>query len=117
MYETRCGRLYSEQIALQESCHACFHSWRISSREAGIRCMLYVLEKIGLPEGPDSTRLRMCSCFSDAGCPMFCRWNQAHKSSGTNFQGLPSKIDTLKEEMDEAGNKVELCKVRDFPDK
>uniref|UniRef100_A0A8C4MP67 Rho GTPase-activating protein 17 n=1 Tax=Equus asinus asinus TaxID=83772 RepID=A0A8C4MP67_EQUAS len=38
------------------------------------------------------------------------RWNQAHKSSGTNFQGLPSKIDTLKEEMDEAGNKVEQCK-------
>lgn len=48
--------------------------------------------------------------------PMFYRWNQAHKSSGTNFQGLPSKIDTLKEEMDEAGNKVELCKVQDFPD-
>lgn len=43
---------------------------------------------------------------------LFCRWNQAHKSSGTNFQGLPSKIDTLKEEMDEAGNKVEQCKVR-----
>ncbi|KAM5227984.1 rho GTPase-activating protein 17 isoform 4-T4 [Ctenodactylus gundi] len=38
------------------------------------------------------------------------RWNQAHKYSGTNFQGLPSKIDTLKEEMDEAGNKVEQCK-------
>ncbi|XP_039090308.1 rho GTPase-activating protein 17 isoform X1 [Hyaena hyaena] len=38
------------------------------------------------------------------------RWNQAHKSSGTNFQGLPSKIDTLKEEMDDAGNKVEQCK-------
>ncbi|KAM4862402.1 LOW QUALITY PROTEIN: rho GTPase-activating protein 17-like [Urocitellus parryii] len=38
------------------------------------------------------------------------RWNQAHKSSGINFQGLPSKIDTLKEEMDEAGNKVEQCK-------
>ncbi|XP_036594035.1 rho GTPase-activating protein 17 isoform X5 [Trichosurus vulpecula] len=38
------------------------------------------------------------------------RWNQAHKSSGTNFQGLPSKIDSLKEEMDEAGNKVEQCK-------
>ncbi|KAF6272288.1 Rho GTPase activating protein 17 [Rhinolophus ferrumequinum] len=38
------------------------------------------------------------------------RWNQAHKSSGTNFQGLPSKIDTLKEEMDEAANKVEQCK-------
>uniref|UniRef100_A0A2K6MEH6 Rho GTPase-activating protein 17 n=1 Tax=Rhinopithecus bieti TaxID=61621 RepID=A0A2K6MEH6_RHIBE len=40
------------------------------------------------------------------------RWNQAHKSSGTNFQGLPSKIDTLKEEMDEAGNKVEQCKFK-----
>ncbi|XP_068962324.1 rho GTPase-activating protein 17 isoform X1 [Petaurus breviceps papuanus] len=38
------------------------------------------------------------------------RFNQAHKSSGTNFQGLPSKIDSLKEEMDEAGNKVEQCK-------
>uniref|UniRef100_A0A8C9AJR1 Rho GTPase-activating protein 17 n=1 Tax=Prolemur simus TaxID=1328070 RepID=A0A8C9AJR1_PROSS len=38
------------------------------------------------------------------------RWNQAHKSSGANFQGLASKIDTLKEEMDEAGNKVEQCK-------
>lgn len=44
---------------------------------------------------------------------VLCRWNQAHKSSGTNFQGLPSKIDTLKEEMDEAGNKVEQCKVRE----
>ncbi|XP_016078178.1 PREDICTED: rho GTPase-activating protein 17 isoform X2 [Miniopterus natalensis] len=38
------------------------------------------------------------------------RWNQAHKSSGTNFQGLPSKIDTLKEEMDEAGGRVEQCR-------
>ncbi|XP_074178981.1 rho GTPase-activating protein 17 isoform X7 [Rhinolophus sinicus] len=38
------------------------------------------------------------------------RWNQAHKSSGTTSQGLPSKIDTLKEEMDEAANKVEQCK-------
>ncbi|XP_044308566.1 rho GTPase-activating protein 17 isoform X3 [Varanus komodoensis] len=38
------------------------------------------------------------------------RWNQAHKTSATNFQGLPSKIDSLKEEMDEAGTKVELCK-------
>ncbi|XP_026539406.1 rho GTPase-activating protein 17 isoform X4 [Notechis scutatus] len=38
------------------------------------------------------------------------RWNQAHKTSATNFQGLPSKIDSLKEEMDEAGNKVEQCK-------
>lgn len=47
--------------------------------------------------------------------PVLCRWNQAHKSSATNFQGLPSKIDTLKEEMDEAGNKVEQCKVGAFP--
>ncbi|XP_066496539.1 rho GTPase-activating protein 17 isoform X4 [Tiliqua scincoides] len=38
------------------------------------------------------------------------RWNQAHKTSATSFQGLPSKIDSLKEEMDEAGNKVEQCK-------
>ncbi|KAH0631729.1 hypothetical protein JD844_019481 [Phrynosoma platyrhinos] len=38
------------------------------------------------------------------------KWNQAHKTSATNFQGLPSKIDSLKEEMDEAGNKVEQCK-------
>uniref|UniRef100_A0A8D0DTT0 Rho GTPase-activating protein 17 n=1 Tax=Salvator merianae TaxID=96440 RepID=A0A8D0DTT0_SALMN len=38
------------------------------------------------------------------------RWNQAHKTSATNFQGLPSKIESLKEEMDEAGNKVEQCK-------
>ncbi|XP_072205224.1 rho GTPase-activating protein 17-like isoform X6 [Excalfactoria chinensis] len=38
------------------------------------------------------------------------RYNQAHKTSGTNFQMHPSKIDSLKEEMDEAGNKVEQCK-------
>ncbi|XP_075574663.1 rho GTPase-activating protein 17 isoform X3 [Pelecanus crispus] len=38
------------------------------------------------------------------------RYNQAHKTSGTNFQVHPSKIDSLKEEMDEAGNKVEQCK-------
>nr|XP_033818877.1 rho GTPase-activating protein 17 isoform X2 [Geotrypetes seraphini] len=38
------------------------------------------------------------------------RWNQAQKSIGTNFQVHPSKIDSLKEEMDEAGNKVEQCK-------
>ncbi|KAL8174961.1 UNVERIFIED_CONTAM: Rho GTPase-activating protein 17 [Gekko kuhli] len=38
------------------------------------------------------------------------RWNQAHKTSAVNFQGLPSKIDSLKEEVDEAGNKVEQCK-------
>lgn len=43
--------------------------------------------------------------------PFFHRYNQAHKTSGTNFQMHPSKIDSLKEEMDEAGNKVEQCKV------
>lgn len=42
----------------------------------------------------------------------FPRYNQAHKTSGTNFQVHPSKIESLKEEMDEAGNKVEQCKVR-----
>lgn len=42
----------------------------------------------------------------------FARYNQAHKTSGTNFQVHPSKIESLKEEMDEAGNKVEQCKVR-----
>uniref|UniRef100_A0A8C3Y8B4 Rho GTPase activating protein 17 n=1 Tax=Catharus ustulatus TaxID=91951 RepID=A0A8C3Y8B4_CATUS len=40
----------------------------------------------------------------------FPRYNQAHKTSGTNFQVHPSKIESLKEEMDEAGNKVEQCK-------
>ncbi|XP_078274033.1 rho GTPase-activating protein 17-like isoform X6 [Rhinoraja longicauda] len=40
------------------------------------------------------------------------RYNQAHKAafSGANFQAVAAKIDSLREEMDEAGNKVELCK-------
>ncbi|KAM9305458.1 rho GTPase-activating protein 17 [Gastrophryne carolinensis] len=38
------------------------------------------------------------------------RYNQAQKSSATNFQMQPGKMDSLKEEMDEAGNKVEQCK-------
>lgn len=55
----------------------------------------------------------VCAPHSQTGVThVLCRWNQAHKSSGTTFQGLPSKVDTLKEEMDEAGNKVEQCKVR-----
>ncbi|NXJ60944.1 RHG17 protein, partial [Rostratula benghalensis] len=41
---------------------------------------------------------------------LITRYNQAHKTSGTNFQVHPSKIESLKEEMDEAGNKVEQCK-------
>ncbi|XP_053495973.1 rho GTPase-activating protein 17a isoform X3 [Ictalurus furcatus] len=40
------------------------------------------------------------------------RWLQATKSiiSGTNTQALSAKADSLKEEMDEAMNKMELCK-------
>ncbi|XP_062859230.1 rho GTPase-activating protein 17a isoform X2 [Trichomycterus rosablanca] len=40
------------------------------------------------------------------------RWSQATKSiiSGTNTQALTAKADSLKEEMDEAMNKMELCK-------
>ncbi|XP_078096411.1 rho GTPase-activating protein 17a isoform X9 [Mustelus asterias] len=40
------------------------------------------------------------------------RYNQAHKAafSGTNFPAVAAKVDSLREEMDEAGNKVELCK-------
>ncbi|XP_068100389.1 rho GTPase-activating protein 17 isoform X2 [Hyperolius riggenbachi] len=38
------------------------------------------------------------------------RYNQAQKSSATNFQMQPGKLDSLKEEMDEAANKVEQCK-------
>ncbi|KAM4698419.1 rho GTPase-activating protein 17 [Rhinophrynus dorsalis] len=38
------------------------------------------------------------------------RYNQAQKSSGANFQMQPGKMDSLKEEMDEAANKVEQCK-------
>lgn len=71
----RCGRFYSEQTALWESCHggellalfACFHSWRINPREAGILGMLPIPgqicfgERACLPEGLDSARSRMCS--------------------------------------------------------
>uniref|UniRef100_UPI00398F8489 rho GTPase-activating protein 17-like isoform X6 n=1 Tax=Pristiophorus japonicus TaxID=55135 RepID=UPI00398F8489 len=40
------------------------------------------------------------------------RYNQTHKAafSGANFQAVAAKVDSLREEMDEAGNKVELCK-------
>ncbi|XP_059835871.1 rho GTPase-activating protein 17a isoform X6 [Hypanus sabinus] len=40
------------------------------------------------------------------------RYNQAQKTafSGANFQAVAAKVDSLREEMDEAGNKVELCK-------
>ncbi|CAH2307487.1 rho GTPase-activating 17 isoform X1 [Pelobates cultripes] len=38
------------------------------------------------------------------------RYHQAQKSLGTNFQMQPGKLDSLKEEVDEAANKVEQCK-------
>ncbi|KAM3916337.1 rho GTPase-activating protein 17 isoform 2-T2 [Leptodactylus fuscus] len=38
------------------------------------------------------------------------RYNQAQKSSSTNFQMQPGKLDSLREEMEEAENKVEQCK-------
>ncbi|XP_075686634.1 rho GTPase-activating protein 17 isoform X2 [Rhinoderma darwinii] len=38
------------------------------------------------------------------------RYNQAQKSSNTNFQMQPGKLDSLREEMEEAENKVEQCK-------
>uniref|UniRef100_A0A8C9Z5X7 Rho GTPase-activating protein 17 n=1 Tax=Sander lucioperca TaxID=283035 RepID=A0A8C9Z5X7_SANLU len=51
----------------------------------------------------DSARARAC---------IQTEWLQATKSiiSGTNTQALTAKADLLKEEMDEAMNKVELCK-------
>uniref|UniRef100_A0A8C5QXG8 Rho GTPase-activating protein 17 n=1 Tax=Leptobrachium leishanense TaxID=445787 RepID=A0A8C5QXG8_9ANUR len=38
------------------------------------------------------------------------RYNQAQKSSGANSQFVPGKMDSLKEEVDEAANKVEQCR-------
>lgn len=37
-----------------------------------------------------------------------CRWYQATKSSN---QAMAAKVDSLKDEMDEALNKVEICKA------
>lgn len=56
---------------------------------------------------------KSCPIFSICTCPSKLRWLQATKSiiSGTNTQALTAKADLLKEEMDEAMNKVELCKV------
>ncbi|XP_052359716.1 rho GTPase-activating protein 17-like [Oncorhynchus keta] len=41
------------------------------------------------------------------------RWLQASKSIhfSTNYQATAAKVETLKDEMDEALNKVEMCKV------
>lgn len=38
----------------------------------------------------------------------FCRWYQATKSTN---QAMAAKVDSLRDEMDEALNKVEACKV------
>lgn len=38
----------------------------------------------------------------------FCRWYQATKSTN---QAMAAKVDSLKDEMEEALNKVEACKV------
>lgn len=37
-----------------------------------------------------------------------CRWYQATKSTN---QAMAAKVDSLKDEMEEALNKVEICKV------
>lgn len=52
-------------------------------------------------------------CLPISLCLSNLRWLQATKSiiSGTNTQALTAKADLLKEEVDEAMNKVELCKV------
>lgn len=50
--------------------------------------------------------------FSTVSCSVICfmsfRWYQATKS---NNQAMAAKVDSLKDEMDEALNKVEICKV------
>lgn len=43
------------------------------------------------------------------GCVLrVCRWYQATKSTN---QAMAAKVDSLKDEMEEALNKVEICKV------
>lgn len=47
------------------------------------------------------------------GCCRSCRWQQSVKSSGlaSNLQPSGAKADALREEMEEAANKVEICRV------
>lgn len=47
----------------------------------------------------------MLKCLNNV---LACRWYQATKS---NNQAMAAKADSLKDEMDEAVNKVEICKV------
>lgn len=44
--------------------------------------------------------------------PRVCRWYQATKSTN---QAMAAKVDSLKDEMEEALNKVEICKVGAAP--
>lgn len=53
----------------------------------------------------------MCQCYCRYDClndSSVSRWYQATKS---NNQAVVAKADSLKDEMDEALNKVEICKV------
>ena len=45
--------------------------------------------------------------------PALCRWQQSAKSSGlaSNLQPSGAKADALREEMEEAANRVEICRV------
>ncbi|XP_036906960.1 rho GTPase-activating protein 17 isoform X5 [Sturnira hondurensis] len=99
MLET-CGDA-ENQLALELSQHEVF-------MEKEIVDPLYSIAEVEIPN-IQKQRKQLAKLVLDWDS-VRARWNQAHKSSGTNFQGLPSKIDTLKEEMDEAGNKVEQCK-------
>ncbi|KAM9583946.1 rho GTPase-activating protein 17 isoform 4-T4 [Trichechus inunguis] len=99
MLET-CGDA-ENQLALELSQHEVFVEREISDP-------LNVIAEVEIPN-IQKQRKQLAKLVLDWDS-VRARWNQAHKSSGTNFQGLPSKIDTLKEEMDEAGNKVEQCK-------
>ncbi|XP_049645219.1 LOW QUALITY PROTEIN: rho GTPase-activating protein 17 [Suncus etruscus] len=94
MLET-CGEA-ENQLALELSHHEVFV-------EKEIVDPLYVIAEVEIPN-IQKQRKQLAKLVLDWDS-VRARWNQANK-----FQGLPSKIDTLKEEMDEAGNKVEQCK-------
>ncbi|XP_055994794.1 rho GTPase-activating protein 17 [Sorex fumeus] len=94
MLET-CGEA-ENQLALELSQHEVFV-------EKEIVDPLYVIAEVDIPN-IQKQRKQLAKLVLDWDS-VRARWNQANK-----FQGLPSKIDTLKEEMDEAANKVEQCK-------
>lgn len=56
-----------------------------------------------------SDGLFLVSCRHVTGfVPHVCRWYQATKSTN---QAMAAKVDSLKDEKEEALNKVEICKV------